>query len=227
VGESLQRRALEREWPQCIRPQFPLDLSNTGLYDGEMPEGHIFAICFHIAGATADGDHSVRAYDDPNLQDLGLYLPAGNDGNFKAEFERPARTFANAVLSALSDLQRVFPEADLIQVEPDVLTTISGIAERVGRSHESIRLLIQGKRGPGGFPRTASAPGAKPQVWRWHEVVEWFEQKMGIHVPDSGNAKFLALINDILRLRLSAPTAIDNRKTASAVAALLPKELVA
>jgi hypothetical protein len=192
-----------------------------------MPEGHIFAICFHIPGATADGNHSARAYDDPDLQDLGLYLPAGDDGNFKAEFERPAPSFADAVISALNDLQRVFPEAEPVKVEPDDLVTISGIADRTGRSHESIRLLIQGKRGPGGFPKTASALGAKPQVWRWHEVVEWFERKMDVQVPDSENARFLAMINDVLRLRLAAPMVIDNRRTASAIAALLPKELVA
>jgi hypothetical protein len=192
-----------------------------------MPEGHIFTICFHISGATDGGDQSVRAYDDPGLQDLGPYLPIGNDGNFKAEFERPASTFADAVISALSDPQRVFPEAELVRVEPDDLITISGIAERLNRSHESIRLLVQGQRGPGGFPRQASAQGAKTRVWRWHEVVDWFEQKMDVRVPNAEHAKFLAMINDLLHLRLAAPTVIDNRRTASAMAALLPKELVA
>jgi hypothetical protein len=191
------------------------------------PEGHIFTIRFHIPGATEDGDHSVRAYEDSGLEDLGLRLPIGNDGIFEAEFERPASTFAAAVLSALADLQRVFPEAELVRVEPDDLTTISGIAERIGRSHESIRLLVQGKRGPGNFPRSASAPEAKPQVWRWHEVVDWFEREMNVQVPDAENARFLAMLNDILRLRLAAPTVIDNRQTAAAMAALLPKELVA
>jgi hypothetical protein len=189
--------------------------------------GHVFMVTFHIPGATEDGDHSVRAYEDPGLQDLLLGIPEEGDGIFEADFERPAPTFADAVLSALNDLHRVFPEAQLVRVEPDKLTTISDIAERMSRSHESIRLLVQGKRGPGGFPKTASAPGAKPQVWRWHEVAEWFERKMDVQVPDSENAKFLAMINDVLRLRLAAPTVIDNRKTASAVAALLPKELVA
>ena len=191
------------------------------------PEGHVFMVTFHIPGATEDGDHSVRAYEDPGLQDLLLGLPEGNDGLFEADFERPAPTFADAVLSALKDVLRVFPEAELVRVDPDELTTISGIAERMGRSHESIRLLVQGRRGPGGFPKTASAAGAKPQVWRWHEVVDWFEQKMDVKIPDAEQAKFLAMINDLLHLRLAAPTVIENRQTASAMAALLPKELVA
>lgn len=194
----------------------------------EDADGHVFSIRFHIAGAGEDDGHAERAYEDDGLQDILLGVPSDDgDGIFEADFERPAPSFADAVLSALGDLQRVFPEAELIRVEPDALTTISNIAERMGRSHEGIRLLVQGKRGPGGFPKTASAPGAKPQVWRWHEVVEWFERKMDVQVPNSENARFLAMINDILRLRLAAPTVIDNRRTASAVAALLPKELVA
>lgn len=186
---------------------------------------HIFTIRFHITGATEGGDHSIRAYDSPLLQDVGLNLPRDGDGIFEAEFERSASTFSGAVLSALNDLQRVFPEADLVRIEPDDLVTISGIADRVGRSHESVRLLIDGKRGPGCFPQRAGTLGGRAQVWRWHEVVEWFEQKMDIPVPDSENAAFLAMINDLLRVRLAAPRVIDNRETASALAALLPHEL--
>lgn len=194
----------------------------------ESPDSHIFTIRFEIAGAGEDDGHAERAYDDDRLEEgLLLGVPKHSDGIFEADFERTAPTFGAAVLSALDDLQRVFPEAELLQVEPDALATISDIAHRTGRSHESVRLLIQAKRGPGGFPRSANASDAKPQVWRWHEVVEWFEQKMSEPVPDGANAKFLATINDILRLRLAAPTVIDNRETATAMAALLPKELTA
>jgi len=194
---------------------------------GTPDSSHVFTIRFEIAGAGEDDGHAERAYEDDRLQDVLLGVPMDNDGIFEADFGRVAPTFADAVLSAIEDVQGVFPEAELIQVEPDALTTISGIAKCLGRSHESIRLLIQGKRGPGGFPKTASAPDAKPQVWRWHEVVDWFEREMYVRVPEAENAKFLAMLNDILRLRLVAPTVVDNRRTATAMAALLPRELVA
>lgn len=189
--------------------------------------GHVFTIRFEIAGAGEDDGHAERAYEDDRLHDVLLGVPMDNDGIFEADFERVAPTFAEAVLSAIENLQEVFPEAEMIQVEPDALTTISGIAKRMDRTHESVRLLVQGKRGPGGFPKPASGPDAKPQVWRWHEVVDWLEKEMDVRVPEAENAKFLAMLNDILRLRLAAPTVIDNRRTASAMAALLPKELVA
>jgi hypothetical protein len=187
--------------------------------------GHVFTVHFEIAGAGEDDGHAERAYEDDRLQDLLLGVPGKSDGLFEADFDRSAPTFSEAVLSALKDLQRVFPEADLVRVDPDALATISDIADRMGRSHESIRLLVQGKRGPGGFPRSASSPEAKPQIWRWHEVIDWFEQRMRVRVPDSENARFLAMVNDLLRVRLAAPRVIDNRATATAMAALLPKEL--
>jgi hypothetical protein len=74
---------------------------------------------------------------------------AGPDsaGVFEVEFERMDRSFPAAVLSAVQDFERVFPEATILRVEPDDLVTIAAIAERVGRSHESVRLLARGADG--------------------------------------------------------------------------------
>jgi len=188
---------------------------------------HVFTVQFRIPGAGEDGGQAERAYEDDRLHDVLLGVPSGSDGLFEADFERVAPRFADAVLSALTDLQDAFPEAELLRVKPDDLVTLSGIAERTNRSHESVRLLAAGKRGPGGFPREASGIGAKTKVWRWHEVVDWLEGDMGAPVPEAENAQFLAMINDVLRLRRTAPRVIDNRRTGSAVAALLPVELTA
>jgi hypothetical protein len=119
-------------------------------------------------------------------------------GVFEGEFERQATSFSEAVLNAIADLQRVFPQAQLLRVAPDELVTIAGIADRVGRSHESVRLLAAGERGPGRFPAPAGQLDSKTQVWRWHEVADWFKEKMGIEPPEHEQAAFLAAVNDIL-----------------------------
>lgn len=191
----------------------------------DMNPRHVFTVHFRIEEAGEDDGQAEGLYEDDRLQDVLLGVPSGGDGLFEADFERIAPHFADAVISALRDLQQVFPEAELLSVAPDDLVTLSGIAERTGRSHESIRLLASGKQGPGGFPREASGVGAKTKVWRWHEVTDWFEREMKAIVPDGENAKFLAMINDILRLRRTAPQVIDNRRTGSEVAGLLPTVL--
>lgn len=190
----------------------------------QQPDSHVFTILLRVADADEPDNYARRAYEDPHLQDLLLGGPDRTNA-FEADFERKAPSFAEAVLSALNDLTRVFPEAELLRVEPDDLATIAGIAARMGRSHESVRLLARGERGPGGFPQSAGLLDAKTQVWRWHEVADWFGRAMGVKVPAGDHAALLAAVNDILELRRIAADVIDGPAVAARMAALLPHEL--
>jgi hypothetical protein len=106
--------------------------------------------------------------DGPDLQDESLIesmLEAGFDdatigrvGSIQyLDFDRGAESFADAVFSAAKSLESAVPGARVVQLEPDDLVTMSEIAERVGRTRESVRLLIYGDRGPGGFRHALSA----------------------------------------------------------------------
>lgn len=191
-----------------------------------MSHNHVFTILFDVPDADAHELLAARAYDDDGLQDLLLGGP-DERGILEADFDREAACFQAAVLSAITDLQRVFPEARLLRVDPDDLVTLSGIAHRVGRTHESIRLFAAGRRGPGGFPPCAGRLEGRTQVWRWHDVVQWFEQSLGADVPEGANAAFLAALNDVLDLRRIAARAVDSELTARGMAALLPPQLLA
>lgn len=59
-----------------------------------------------------------------------------------------------------------------MRIEPDELVTIAEIAQRYGRSPESVRLLVGGERGPGGFP--AAVWTEQPRMWRRAAVDQWF-----------------------------------------------------
>jgi hypothetical protein len=185
--------------------------------------GHVFIVLFQIPEAREPDEYAVRAYDDEGLPDMSLSGP-DSASVFDADFEREARSFPDAVLSALEDLQRVFPEATILRVEPDDLVTIAAMAERVGRSHESIRLLAHNKRGPGDFPPPAGRVDAKTQLWRWSDVVPWLENHLG-QPPGGQNAAFLAALNDILDLRRIAPDALEREDVTEHLASLLPKQL--
>jgi len=184
---------------------------------------HVFMVVFQIADAREPDEYAVRLYGDGGVEEVMLAGP-DSAGVFEVEFERVDRSFPAAVLSAVRDLERVFPEATILRVEPDDLVTIAAIAERVGRSHESVRLLVRGERGPGGFPAPAGKLDAKTQAWRWAEVAQWFETYIG-PVPGAEHAAFLAAVNDILDLRRLAGDAIDTPDIAQAMASLLPEQL--
>jgi hypothetical protein len=182
---------------------------------------HVFEILFHVPGATEPDEYAIRAYEDERLQDFALCGP-DSEGVFEAHFGRETARFEEAVLSAIRDLAQVFPEATLLEVKPDVLVTLDDIAERMGRTHESVRLLVKGKRGPGRFPAAAGGRGRKSKVWRWYEVERWFREEMGVEVPGHKHGAFLAAVNLVLELRRVMPLIRDD---ARAVARLLPPEL--
>lgn len=88
------------------------------------------------------------------------------------EFDREATSFAEAISSAIADVESV-GGLRVRRVEPDDLVTAAEIAERLGRSRESVRLLIAGERGAGDFPSPVSHARQRNRLWRWSEVSRW------------------------------------------------------
>jgi len=87
-------------------------------------------------------------------------------------FDLEARTFADAVLRAIDETESV-PSLSVVRVEPDQLVWASAIAERTGRTRQSIDQLHKGQRGPGNFPNPMTGNTRNP-LWRWDEVEAWF-----------------------------------------------------
>jgi hypothetical protein len=66
---------------------------------------------------------------------------------------------------------------------------------RTGRSTESVRLLISGARGSGGFPAPIAAINHKTLVWSWAEVCWWWADTLGDPLGDGENARYIARVN--------------------------------
>ncbi len=120
---------------------------------------------------------------------------------FYADFDREAEGFGEAVLSAIRDIERSVPGLKVTRVEPEELVSASQIARRTKRSRESVRLLIEGRRGPGNFPAPALWVSAARKLWRWTDVADWFATCLGQPVPDLEKAVFVASINGTLAVR--------------------------
>lgn len=182
---------------------------------------HTFTIRFLASGRTLE-DLSIDLYD--RIDDASLEGP-DQDGSFLYEFDRRAPSLPDAVVMALSELRSHLPEATVIRVHEYDLLTLGDIAERSGRTAESIRLLVHAKRGPGGFPLAAGDLGGRSKVWRLAEVAQWFEEVLGEPLPDTADSAFLQALNDALDIRrLSARLGESQRR---AVAIALPDGLIA
>lgn len=88
------------------------------------------------------------------------------------EFDRIAPSLAEAITSAVRDVEKV-PDLRAVGLACDSMVTLLGISERAGVSREAVRLWAAGLRGPGGFPRPAMITPGGESVWEWEQVVPW------------------------------------------------------
>lgn len=113
-------------------------------------------------------------------------------------FDREASSFHEAVLSAIKEVEEA--NFEVLRVEPDELVSAADIAQRTGRSRQSISSLINGTRGPGGWPRPVSGNVRSP-LWRWSDVAAWFAKFDGSQEVNEEEAALTVAINELLRAR--------------------------
>jgi len=151
-----------------------------------------------VRGADLLDDQNLDALFEAGCDDATF---AEQDGVFYANFHRDAGAFAEAVWSGLMAIESAVPSAVVFRVQGDELVTAAVIAERTGRTRESIRLLIEAKRGPGGFPAPVSWVSGKTRLWEWEAVSRWFHMALGEEVAGEESAAFIAALNGALEVR--------------------------
>ena len=127
--------------------------------------------------------------------------PGWRAGVQYAGFMRDAECLEEAVLSGVQQVESI-GGVKVSGVEDVSLVTFSQIAERAGRDEQSLKALIAGTSGPGGFPDSIPDPDDDAPVWFWDRVVEWFATALAEHLNDPNAAVFTAL-SDTLRARAS------------------------
>lgn len=102
---------------------------------------------------------------------------------------------AAAVSRVIERVTKAVPAAVPLRVDQD-LVSVSDIARRVGRTRESVRLLVEGSRGAGGFPAPLGVVGDGIRVWPWSVVRDWFDQVLGAGPGERGVPPEAAAILD-------------------------------
>lgn len=113
--------------------------------------------------------------------------------------DRDAPDFATAVVSAIEDVERALPDVRVLALEPEDLVSQADIAQRRGRSRESISQLVKGERGPGNFPQPRYFV-ADRGLWRWRDVEKWFDAYEG-RQPQFHHDAFIDAVNAVLAVR--------------------------
>lgn len=125
-----------------------------------------------VAGLDVDDDADCDAFFSAGLDDSTL---EDRDGMALATFFRTADSARSALTSAITAIERDVPGATVLRID-EQLMNLNDLADRLGRTTESVRLLATAARGPGGFPPPAGIIGKGVRVWRWADVRPWLVQ---------------------------------------------------
>jgi len=88
-----------------------------------------------VQGADVLNDDSLDALFEAGCDDATF---GARDGAQYGEFDREATSFGAALSSAIHAMTSALPGLEIVRVEPDDLVSMATIAERSGRSRESM-----------------------------------------------------------------------------------------
>ena len=143
---------------------------------------------------TAVLDRSVDTdADHDRIYEAGLddSTPEGD----RLHVHRRADTLIAAILSVAADAAEA--GFRVIGVDNEDLVTLDDIATRTGRTHESVRLLSRGKRGPGDWPDAVYQ--GPISLYSWNAVAHWLRDRYHQPVPVDDDAELLVAADHILR----------------------------
>jgi len=171
-------------------------------YSSTDSRNHRYAFSLILAGVDGVGAELENALYEAGCDDA---LLGSRGGVVFLDFDREAPSFFAAVVSAVADVGGAGLGLRVDRVEPDDLVTAAEIARRTERTRESIRLLMEGDRGPGGFPAPVANLTRRSPIWRWTDVAAWFDEWEGVEGSGRyGEAAELAMINAALALQRHA-----------------------
>ncbi len=118
------------------------------------------------------------------------------------DFEREAKSFAAALVSAIRDVTST--GAKIERVEPDHLVSASEIAKRTGMGRAAISLYANGERGSA-FPRPVARVLSESPLWDWGEVAAWMYRRRKVPLGTVVQARLVRETNRLLSTPADAP----------------------
>ncbi len=129
---------------------------------------YTFTLKYQLSSEDNDRDAIVERLGAAGCDDalIGIGQPA----RIALEFTREAENAEAAVLSALADVKRIIPSAQLIEAAPD-LVGLTDVADIVGVSRQNMRKLMIGN--PGSFPLPVHEGSSA--IWHLADVLSWLQ----------------------------------------------------
>jgi predicted DNA-binding transcriptional regulator AlpA len=137
-----------------------------------------FTLKFKLAEADASAESLVEQLGAGGCDDA--LVGVGQPGRIALDFTRDAKSASEAVLSAIKDVRRALPDAQLIEASPDYVG-LTDVAEMVGVSRQNMRKLMATHLD---FPSPIHAGSS--QIWHLDSVLRWLSGRIGSHRIEPG-----------------------------------------
>jgi len=146
-----------------------------------------FTIKFALGNADADPESYIDQLYEAGCDDA--LIGVGKTGMIALDFIRKADNALDAVTSAIEDVKRVIPDAQLVEATPD-LVGLTDIAELVGLSRQYIRKLRINNHS---FP--APVHEGKSAIWHLSYILNWFQSTNTVETGSLSSTVEIANVN--------------------------------
>lgn len=162
-------------------------VQREGIYCWQLPTPEELPILMHTytVSVVVDNLELTDYVLDALFTGIEDAVPSSINGVVKITAPVPADDDHAAALRLLDLIHAALPQAIPVRLDQD-LVSITDIAERSGRTRESIRLFVEAKRGPGHFPPPIGIVGNAIRVWPWNSVLDWFREALGEEPDERG-----------------------------------------
>jgi transcriptional regulator with XRE-family HTH domain len=111
------------------------------------------------------------------------------------DFDREAKNFSHALLSALDNVTAT--GADALPVEPDPLVSLSDIASRAGITRAAVSNYANGTRGKAfpTFPAPVVRVTTDTPLWDWVDVARWLFRQGKLSLTELVQARIVRAEN--------------------------------
>jgi hypothetical protein len=128
-----------------------------------------FTLKYRLGDPRENAENHLEALAESGCDDALVGI--GQNGRISLNFIREAESAVAAVASAIHDVQKAIPDAELVEATPDYVG-VTDVADIMGFSRQYMRKLIQVKGAS--FPEPVHE--GKPSLWHLADIFSWFRE---------------------------------------------------
>ena len=137
-----------------------------------------FTLKFSLGDEASDPESYIERLAEAGCDDALIGI--GQQGRIALNFNRESDSAWEAVYSAIKDVKRAIPNAELIEASPD-LVGVSDIAEVFGVTRQNIRKIIGANKAV--FPTPIH--DGRSAIWHLSNILSWSKKENRYPIDES------------------------------------------